>query len=79
MENFSKTVANLIWLFGVIGGITCGKVFSVMYDEYFNWSIAITGVVSALVVGALFYSLGEIQDSIDRNSKAVNESNKSNK
>lgn len=79
-ENFAKKVGCLIWIVGTIGGLVCGGVFPTINLDAryswemtsYNWGLAIGCVVSSLVIGALFVCLGNIQESIDKNSYCLN-------
>lgn len=85
-NNFSKKVASVIWLLGSMGGLIAGKVFEVttivgVYypreETSYNWGLAMGCIISSLITGALFMSLGEIQDSLDKNYNTLSNLNKS--
>lgn len=79
-KNFATKVGYLIGGLGTVGGFICGSVFptinlSAKYSwemTSYNWGLAIGCVVSSLIAGALFVCLGNIQESIDKNSYCLN-------
>ena len=76
MENFSTKMGYAIWILGTLGGLLCGKMYPKvdLMGTYYTWEktsynlgLAITCIVSSIILGALFVSLGRIEDSLNRN------------
>lgn len=76
-DNFATKVGHIISIAGVVGGLISGKVFEVSsvvgtyytrVETSYNWGLAVGCIVSSLIVGALFVTLGNIQDRLDKNS-----------
>lgn len=79
-ENFATAVGRIIWIAGIVGGLIGGKVFPAinLNAKYswemtsYNWGLAVGCIASSLITGALFMCLGNIQESIDKNSYCIN-------
>ncbi len=60
-----------IIVFGIIGSFIFGSIFEIdipysSYDEY-NWTLAVAGAISSIIIGLIFVGFGEIVDLLQAN------------